>query len=303
MKLCTICQKRSNHRKYHIKEMMFGTGIDFEYTECPTCGVISLVDPPVDMKPYYPDHYYSYVRLVSSPKWKYLFKQLRLFLYYKMNINPPLYGEWLKLSKVKKHHKIADIGCGNGQILYELYACGYQHLEGFDPFIEKDVVINGALSLYKKDIFEITSEGTYDMIMMNHAFEHMDRPQEIVNKAYDLLKPGGLLLIRIPVADGQAWQDYGVNWVQLDAPRHLYIHSTQSMAIMAEIAKFKIESVVFDSTAFQFWGSELYKSGISLHKGKKQGRFSSQQLRDWKKQAKIRNLEQRGDQACFYLRK
>ena len=288
---------------HRVKEMMFGTGVPFDYMECTECGTISLVDPPADMQPYYADDYYSYYGLVSSPLWKNVLKKIRLSLYFHFNINPPLYGEWLKLSNARKNHKIADIGCGNGQLLYEMYACGYQQLEGYDPFIEKDLEINDSLKLYKKDIFEIPSNADFDLIMMHHAFEHMAKPKEIVQKAYELLKPGGLLLIRIPVADAQVWEEYGVHWVQLDAPRHFFIHTKKSMAIMAEEAGFETEKIVFDSTGFQFWGSELYKAGISLQDGKDLRMFTSEQIDVWENRANELNHQQKGDQACFYLRK
>jgi len=303
MPICKICQYSNKPSFHSVKEMMFGSGVPFDYLECTDCGAVSLIDPPADMRPYYADAYYSYYGLVSSPLWKNLLKKIRLSLYFKFNINPPIYGEWLKLANAKKNHRIADIGCGNGQILYEMNACGFQNLEGYDPFIAEDVVVNKSLAIYKREVLDIIADGSFDIIMMHHSFEHMDRPQEIVDKSYKLLKPGGLLLIRIPVADAQVWEDYGVHWVQLDAPRHFFIHTKKSMAILAEEAGFETERVVFDSTAFQFWGSELYKAGISLQEGKDLKMFTSKQLNAWENQAKLLNTQQKGDQACFYLRK
>jgi SAM-dependent methyltransferase len=303
MPSCKICFNKENNRNHQIKEMMIGTHIPFEYLECGFCGSLTLLDPPADMQPYYAGNYYSHLNLVSTPPWKNFLKKIRLSLFLKFNVSPPLYGEWLKLSGARKHHKIADVGCGNGQLLYELSACGYQHLEGYDPYIAQDVMVNRSLSLYKKDLFDIKREQVFDIIMMHHSFEHMDRPQEIVDKSFKLLKSGGLLLIRIPVADAQVWKNYGVNWVQLDAPRHFFIHTKKSMAIMAESAGFTMERVVFDSTAFQFWASELYRSGISLQDGKDLSRFTAQQLKAWQKKSQELNRLEKGDQACFYLRK
>jgi len=303
MQLCSICQHSDNHPIHRVKEMMFGTGIPFDYMECTHCGTVSLIDPPADMRSYYADAYYSYYGLVSSPPWKNILKKIRLSLYLYFNINPPLYGEWLKLSHAEKNHKIADIGCGNGQLLYEMNACGFHHLEGYDPFIAEDVVVNKSLAIYKRDIFDITEDGSFDIIMMHHSFEHMERPQEIVDKSHKLLKQGGLLLIRIPVADAQVWNEYGQDWVQLDAPRHFFIHTKKSMSILAEKAGFETERVVFDSTAFQYWGSELYKAGISLQDGKDLKKFSPEQIEVWEKRAQLLNEQQKGDQACFYLRK
>lgn len=54
----------------------------------------------------------------------------------------PIYGCWLKKIHPGFGSKIADVGCGSGQLLYELFASGYSDLHGFDPFIEKSVKIN-----------------------------------------------------------------------------------------------------------------------------------------------------------------
>jgi hypothetical protein len=45
--------------------------------------------------------------------------------------------------------------------------------------------------------------------------------------------------------------------VQLDCPRHLAIHTSRSMEQAAGLAGLTIAKTVYDSSAFQFWGSEL----------------------------------------------
>ena len=303
MSHCKVCENSNGNLYHQVKEMMFGTGHSFTYMECSNCGTISLQDPPADLQDYYPAAYYSYAGLVPSPFWKNVLKSLRLYLYLHFGFSPPIYGEWIKQGRVRKNHRIADFGCGSGQLLYELYAAGFIHLEGYDPYIEKDVKVNQALSIYKKSIFEIEEGDKFDVVMMHHAFEHMEEPKKIILKAFDLLVPGGLLLIRIPVADAAVWKEYGVNWVQLDAPRHFFLHTVKSMNLMADAAGFEMEKIIFDSTAFQFWGSELYKSGVSLFEGKDLKRFTKGQLQGWEEKAIRLNQDQLGDQACFYLRK
>jgi uncharacterized HAD superfamily protein len=72
---------------------------------------------------------------------------------------------------------------------------------------------------------------------------------------------------------------------------------------------FEIERIVYDSTAFQFWGSEQYEKGISLHDpqsyavNKKTNLYTSTEMEEWKKKADELNKNGEGDQACFYLRR
>lgn len=86
-------------------------------------------------------------KVLKKIRWK-------LFTYFDVQLFRPLYGDWLKKAGAKVDDKIADIGCGNGQLLYEIYASGFSNLIGIDPFIESSKAINPSLHLYKKSIFE-----------------------------------------------------------------------------------------------------------------------------------------------------
>jgi SAM-dependent methyltransferase len=298
---CKICGNDHNNRFYTLKEMMFGTRHLFDYLECSQCGAIQILNPPVDLSVYYPDNYYAYITLNESSNLRKALKRIRWKLYGYLDIKPfqPLYGDWLKRAEIKLDDRIADIGCGNGQLLYEMYASGFKNLVGIDPFIESSKNINPCLSLLKKDIYEI--EDSFDFIMMHHSFEHMDEPKNVMQIANKLLKPGKQLLIRIPISDGEAWTTYGVHWVQLDPPRHIFIHSVKSIQLLAEQTGFEISQIVYDSDAFQFWASEAIRNDIPSTKA--HGTVTKKELKQYNRRARELNKVGKGDQACFYLRK
>lgn len=57
--------------------------------------------------------------------------------------------------------------------------------------------------------------------MFHHSFEHIADPFETLCSVRRLLS-SGTCLIRIPIVDSWAWENYGVNWIQIDAPRHFF---------------------------------------------------------------------------------
>jgi SAM-dependent methyltransferase len=232
-----------------------------------------------------------------------MIKRLRLkfFLRSDLEFLKPVYGEWMKLLHAKKTDKVADIGCGNGQLLYELYASGYRHLDGFDPFIPEPTQIHKKVRLQRKGLEEVSGE--YDVIMLHHTFEHLRDPRLAMEKIAHLLSPGGRCLLRMPVADAEVWKIYRENWVQLDAPRHFVIPSTKGIRILADAFGLELYKIVFDSTEFQFWGSECYKDGVSFVHEFTSDRFSRSDMKGYKERAKELNAIGKGDQACFYLRK
>ena len=111
------------------------------------------------------------------------------------------------------------------------------------------------------------------------------------------------------MAGTHAWRTYQADWVQLDPPRHITIQTVKSLGLIAEETGFSIEEVLFDSTSFQFWGSEQVRSDVPLrdersHDGGNRGRFFSRaQIRAFERRAEELNARHDGDQACFDLRK
>jgi hypothetical protein len=137
--------------------------------------------------------------------------------------------------------------------------------------------------------------------MFHHSMEHMSDNVAVLRCAHDKLAPHGKCVVRIPVASW-AWQHYRHNWVQLDAPRHLVIHTPDSFRRAAEQAGFRISRVTFDSGTLQFCGSELYKRDIPLkQKNSKALNFSKSKMREFMRASVDLNRRNLGDQAAFYL--
>jgi SAM-dependent methyltransferase len=181
---------------------------------------------------------------------------------------------------------------------------GFKDLTGIDPFIEKDIVYDCGVRIYKQHF--LTFEGNFDFIMFHHSFEHMDEPLAIFEHIHKLLNPGCYALIRIPVADSFSKRKYGADWVNLDPPRHFYLHTTYSMNLLAKKSGLQLVDVVYDSLRLQFYGSELYRRDMTLHdyhSGKYGEVFSKQEMRVFKKEADRLNKAKDGDWACYFFRK
>src|SRR5205807_1356287 len=60
-----------------------------------------------------------------------------------------------------------------------------------------------------------------DVITMWHALEHVHQPRKVLQAAYELLTPGGKLVVAVPNIEGVAFHWFGPHWFGLDLPRHL----------------------------------------------------------------------------------
>lgn len=288
---------------YNAQERMLGMGGHFSYSQCRSCGSLQLQTVPKDLSIYYPSDYYSFVGLRESSWPTRVLKILRMrsFLWLGSRWKMPQYGYWLKKVHPGFSARIADVGCGNGQLLHELHAAGYTDLHGFDPFIAKEFQAAIGLTMWKRRIED--TDLTFDLIMMHHSFEHMEDPGAVLASCLDRLNPGGKLLIRCPVADSEVWKTERELWAQLDAPRHLIIPSVEGLRRKAREVGFVLDEVEFDSSDFQFWATELYKRGFSLDESKLGSVLTWDERMAMQKKALRYNQEGKGDQACFYLQK
>jgi len=297
--------------------MQLGTREVFTYMECGNCGCLQLQDMPADPGKYYPNQDYYSFKLELKFKNPSLLQKLKsswllegknplagklLSIGYKV----PDFYSWMRNAKIKYDDAILDVGTGNGGLLSNLYKIGYTNLTGIDPFIEKDQQY-GKVSILKKDIYEV--EGRYDFIMLHHAFEHMNEPLKVLKQLYKLLNKGKYLLIRTPMMGVYSWQKYKEHWMDIDAPRHIIVHTPKSMAILAEQAGFEIKMIEYDANYMSLIGSDQYIKDIAVNdpnsymKNKAGSGYTKKDIEQFKKTAKEINEQQEGDQAAFYLYK
>jgi len=320
---CRICESIQT-KDWKFKEMMFGLREEFSYKECLSCGCIQIEKYPEHLEVYYPHNYYSLNSendssdIPNKATINRIKKKLLLYNHLVFNNVLKKMGKhtfapfeynlgYLKSINLKPWSKILDIGCGKGDFLLELYNIGFCNLTGIDKFIKDDFSLYNRIPIFKKSTSELKKK--FDLITMHHVLEHMPNQKEVLMSISKKMKKNGNLIIRIPVIN-EAWKIYKQYWVQIDAPRHFYLHSLDSFHLLANSCGFEVRKITFDSYSFQFWGSEQYRLDISLKCDKRSlainkdsNIFCSNLLDEWKMLSSNLNKSQKGDQAIFYLKK
>lgn len=322
---CQVCQQGlTDENKHVVREMMFGVREPFDYYECPRCGCLQLRSVPADMSRYYPASYPAF-RQTFNPVRSSILSRLKGWsnrqhtLYQLGRFNPVGFLRGLLSPpppSLKEVHladtgitlasTVLDVGCGNGELLSRMARAGFENLTGADPYAEAQSV-SPSLKIIHCHLNDI--EGKFDLVMLHHSFEHMPEPKQTIKRLSNLLGPGGRLMIRIPLMGKYAWKQYGTDWAQIDAPRHLFLHTERSMQLLAEYADLEISKIIYDSYNFQFWGSELYRRDIPLSDPRAvwasppDGPFTPEEMTAWKEKSDALNQRQDGDQACFILQR
>ncbi len=314
MMTCRLCGNVENNQRYCFREMMLGTREEFAYFQCAVCECLQIETVPANLADFYPEGYIGFTGLRDGlfTGLKGAFRKARystsLFPNEGMN---PLLKPFLSAIQynllgqlhLTKTTRILDVGCGSGAFLYPLYELGMTNVRGTDPFAGPIVYANGYI-IEKKFVEEMN--GQWDIILFNHSFEHIPNPLESLRAVARLLAPGGVCMIRIPTVSSFAWQHYRENWFQLDAPRHLFLHSIKSMTLLGEQAGLPLSDVIYDSDRAQFIISDKYKKDVAMNEPLPEPQsFLGRKWRRWayQRHAKTLNREKQGDQAAFYFRK
>jgi SAM-dependent methyltransferase len=316
VQFCRLCQASVDAAHYDASEKMFRLGGSFTYFQCPQCDCLQAAKTDVDLSNYYPSNYYSFSAPQESSSvrrwlmrerdraalgWRSLVGQLML----KLRPNAPMAA--LACLKLTTGIRIADIGCGAGTLLQQLEFLGFSDLTGIDPNISREVTRGRGFRILKTQLADV--QDLFDILMFHHSLEHIPDQLGIMQSAFERLVPGGYCLVRIPLVSSEAWRLYGLDWVQLDAPRHLYLHSEKSMISLARRCGFELINVEYDSDDFQFWGSEALKRGLPLvdpgtgRQNEGALALAREGRTRWRRAAQDLNFRSQGDQASFLLRK
>jgi 2-polyprenyl-3-methyl-5-hydroxy-6-metoxy-1,4-benzoquinol methylase len=137
------------------------------------------------------------------------------------------YGRHLTRRRVGAPGRLLDIGCGNGAFLARAADMGWQ-AQGceIDP---KAVAAcrSVGIDVLEGDAFHPSlAKRSFDVITMSHVIEHVHDQRALLQRAYDLLRPGGRLWLALPNPRSIGLHVSGSAWHALHPPYHLGIPSS-----------------------------------------------------------------------------
>jgi len=142
-------------------------------------------------------------------------------------------GRYITRLVTKDAKKILDLGCGSG--IERLN--GEQEIDGLDLFAQKPIHYDKFIKFNLEKGLPVSwkKPGHYDVVIIRDVLEHIHNPLEILRMAYDQVKNGGKLLVKVPdYRSKNAWGDY----------THIRPYTKGAISQMVKDAGFNVKKVV-----------------------------------------------------------
>ena len=236
---CCLCGAATASPLVEAEDDLTGKPGRFRFVTCDRCG-LAYQKPRIKAERigvYYDDEYIAHRKKTD---W---------------GLFTPLY-EWAmgkhdrdKLALVQRfvrlgeQSSVLDIGCGAGTFLAHAKSRTGCRAVGVDfkdlgglPWMRSIEFRHGRLR--DQDF------GTrrFDLITMWHFLEHDYEPRATLERARDLVAPGGRMVIEVPRLDSLSYRLYRERWPGLQAPQHTVLYSRATFEQMIEQAGLRIST-------------------------------------------------------------
>jgi len=155
-----------------------------------------------------------------------------------------------KIQEVKKSGKLLDVGTNMGFFLRKAKEAGFE-TEGVEPSpsLSKIARENWNLKIHNSFLEEANlPKNQYDVITLIDVFEHVINPKELLKVCYDILKPDGIVVIKVPNGDYSYFKmklakltGKDKNMDIWDCCEHVVHYTPKTFTKMVEICGFKVK--------------------------------------------------------------
>jgi SAM-dependent methyltransferase len=246
-----VCDGCGEHE--HTVEYGFAVaGTDARIVRCRSCGLAYLSPRPTAaaLPEFYRDTYYAFS---PSENPAHLSRKERLrrgilrnhFGYTQvdgMDVPKPLsaaLARFMVMPTYQPGGRVLDVGCGAGDRLVDFRAFGWG-ASGIE--ISAQAVAAGrarGLDIHAGSLEDAPwPPASFSTICFYHSLEHMPSPSAALRKAFELLRPGGELLVAVPNYGCSERRLFGAAWDWLQVPIHFYHFDKRSLPRIVGAAGF-----------------------------------------------------------------
>lgn len=210
-----------------------------QVAECRDCGLRQINPQPSDeaLAAIYGDHYYDAWGANGKSRDEVLRLKAATFERYILRDMPA-------------HAKLLDCGAAFGTLMQVAKKMG---LEPYGIELAPEAAANIMTQFGKERIFngffedalfpEVTAYGGFDVICMCDFIEHVRQPRAVLKKAFELLRPGGKLVITTPDSNSLSSRIMKEKWLH-QKTEHIVLFGRKSLSRLLEECGFEVEMIL-----------------------------------------------------------
>jgi 2-polyprenyl-3-methyl-5-hydroxy-6-metoxy-1,4-benzoquinol methylase len=211
---CLICNNRD-------RDILYRNVKGYDIVKCLQCGLVYSNFQPSsgELQKYYSEEHGLVKKAMTTNVEDDVkrYRDIKIFL--------KLINRYNSTSK-----NICEIGCSYGYLLWGLRREGYT-VKGCE--LSKRTARIGreklGLDISEGDFPEDTNE-VFDVFILRHVLEHLKNPDKIIERIYERMDSGGVLIIVAPNIESLTAILFGRHWNWLDPPLHLFYFSKKTIA-------------------------------------------------------------------------
>ena len=149
------------------------------------------------------------------------------------------------IGKLEPGTRVCDVGCSHGQLLLAMKrrrACDVVGVD-FNP----EMVAHGAkhgITMFCGTLEDAELDaGHFDVVTMTEYLEHEPHPFKVLTECRRITRPGGHVVIEVPLISSRGARWFKNYWSQLDLPRHLMFFTPATLGRMLAASGFEMVSV------------------------------------------------------------
>ncbi|MGI9325204.1 MAG: class I SAM-dependent methyltransferase [Pseudomonadales bacterium] len=152
----------------------------------------------------------------------------------------------------RKTNRFLEVGCSAGAFLRVVHDAGWEEY-GVEPetqwanYCLDELGLNVHVGTLETADYQ---ENSFDVVYSNAVIEHLVNPSVVIEEAFRILRPGGLLYADTVNLASYTWKFLGSQWKLFDPRMHLSLYTPETLRRHCEAAGFRVRKIATHGVRF-----------------------------------------------------